>query len=330
MSDETKNRTSESSEDADLRQLFLRGTPTFAPVEIDNLLRKSLAGEHLVANAEKSAKSTPQLENSPMPAASSLSKRWEKTVVISRLLALGAVAASIGAAIVLGISGGNSVLAKVQTALKDVQTATYSITQSIGDQPAETLHVKLNGRRAYRVDWPNGNYIIFDVPGKRMMEVNPAKSVAAIRENIPIPENFDLLAKLANLKESAIEVGSKVPDREIGGKVVPGFVVDDNGVRYMVWADPNTHLPFEMELVHSARPQVGQNGPFAPRTKERWKDFQFGQPLDENLFTFKVPDGFAVETLPRPPVGTIQEIRERTRKAVEASEGMKAAKNNSK
>lgn len=247
--------------------------------------------------------------------------------MISRFVAMGTVAASIGAAIVLGISGGNSVLAKVQDALKNVQTATYSITQSIGDQPAETLQVKLNGRRAYRVDWPNGNYIIFDVPGKRMMEVNPAKSVAAIRENIPIPENFDVLAKLANLKESAIEVGTKVPDREIGGKVVPGFVVDDNGVPYMFWVDPNTNFPFEMELVHSARPQAGQNGPIAPRIKERFTNFQFGQPLDENLFTFKVPEGFAVETLPRPSTGTIQE---RTQRAVEAQEAMKGAKYKSK
>ena len=73
-----------------------------------------------------------------------------------------------------------------------------------------------------------------------MLEVNPGESKARIIENLPVPKDYNVLAVLTDLKQSATEEQPGVPSREIGGITAIGFVFEERGVTYNAWIDPKT------------------------------------------------------------------------------------------
>ena len=162
---------------------------------------------------------------------------------------LAVCAGSICLILVFGLSSNVTVWAQVQDALKSIHTASYSVANMIDDRPALTWKVTIMGEQLCRVEQPNGVYLIFDVQGKKVMEVNPSESKVRITENLPIAEDHNLLAKLANLGAAAAQGRPRVPHREIGGVKAAGFVLQENGVQYHVWVDPSRHLPVEVERV---------------------------------------------------------------------------------
>jgi len=151
-----------------------------------------------------------------------------------------------------------------------------------------------------RLEQPNGIYLVFDVKGKRVMEVNPNESKVRFIENIPVPKNFNIISKLANVKVLAVKNEPGLPNREIGGKETTGFVIEENGVQFNVWIDPATNLPLEMERRLPSTGQRIESSSTEKWTKlssmEKWTDFRFDEPLDKALFALEVPEGFAVDT----------------------------------
>ncbi len=242
---------------------------------------------------------------------------------MKRIGVLAVCAGSICLILVFGLSSNVTVWAQVQDALKSIHTASYSVANMIDDRPALTWKVTIMGEQLCRVEQPNGVYLIFDVQGKKVMEVNRSESKVRITENLPIAEDHNLLAKLANLGAAAAQGRPRVPHREIGGVKAAGFVLQENGVQYHVWVDPSRHLPVEVERV------VTESDNPAPTVVERWSDFRFDEALDQSQFVFEPPKGFAVETrratgdIDRPQQGTGQpETRlERTRKSETGSYG---------
>jgi outer membrane lipoprotein-sorting protein len=236
--------------------------------------------------------------------------------MLSKVGAFGVCAASVCVALVFSLWGGNSVFAQVQSALKKVKTASYTVTMTVGDQPAQTWKVKLLGDTFYRVDQPNGIYLVFDVKGKKIMEVNPGESKVRITENLPVPKDYNILAILTDLKKSAAKAQPGVPNREIGGVMAVGFIIEENGAAYKVWVDSKTNLPLEMRAERKVPVPDGQGDVKEQVVKEHWTDFRFDQQFDESQFTLKAPEGFAVET--RQALGrTAAEERDRALRGLE-------------
>lgn len=190
----------------------------------------------------------------------------------------------------LGLWGGNLKLSQVQDAIRKVRSMSYTVTHTTGSQQEIAWVVKVLGEDLCRVEQPNGIYLIFDVKGKRIMEVDPTESKVRITENLPVPGDFNSIAMLANVKALAAEHQPELPVRAIDGKEATGFAIEENGVQINVWIDPATNLPLEMQR-HSTPTQENTS-----QAAETWSDFRFDEPMDKSLFAFEVPEGFAVGT----------------------------------
>ena len=309
-----KNSRPESQEDADLKQLFRRDVPAFASVDVAAVLNEACQPERL--NGEQFDRA---LRGKSLVSNSQTQRRL---IMLAKAGTLGVCAASICAALAFGLWGGNSVLGEVQDALQNVKTATYTVTQTVGEQPAQVWKVKLQGDRFCRAELSGGVYFVFDAQAKKMMEVNPRESKVRITEDLPVPQNFSILAKLAHLKASAANVQTDVPSRQIGGKTATGFVVEENGAEYKVWLDPETNLPLEMEL--ERREKLG--GAAGERViKERWADFRFDQPLDSSLFVLEAPQGYEVEVRKAPTMSAAEQ-KQRALAELERAKAVKAEK----
>lgn len=298
-----ENGRPENGDGGDLKALFVRDTPSFARVDVEAVLRDS------VSESRDSVIHPMNCVRQDMPSAvgdvATTKPRFQRrATMLKRMSVLGACAACIGLAIVIGLSSGNTVLAQVQNAIKKVKTASYSISRSEGEQPPMTWKVKLLGDNLCRCEQANGIYVVFDIQAKKFMEVNPVESKVRITENLPVPDGFSILAKLAN--PNSIAVKGQPLDREFNGKKTPGIVVEENGVRYNVWIDPATKLPLEFERV---QPESKGNLPALtlPEFKEKWTEFRFDEPIDKSLFVFEAPKGFAVETRVAPK-GGVEEV----------------------
>ena len=220
--------------------------------------------------------------------------------MLKRMGVLGACAASICVALAFGLWGSSSALAQVQDALRKVQTASYTVAHNTGGNQQITWRVMCIAEDLCRLEQPNGIYLVFDVKGKRVLEVNPNESKVRFTENIPVPKDFNIISKLANVRASAVKNEPGLPNREIGGKETTGFVIEENGVQFNVWIDPATNLPLEMERRLPSTGQRIESSSTEKWTKlssmEKWTDFRFDEPMDKALFALEVPEGFAVDT----------------------------------
>lgn len=283
----SNNRQALKDTDSDLHLAFCLNTPSFPPVDIDAVL-KDAEGPLILEDSVAVRRSSCD------PCSVAFASR-RTIIMLSSVSALGFCAASF-VALVFSLGSGNPVMAQVQIAIKKVRTASYTVTQTAGNQPSRTWKVMLRGENLCRVDQPSGNYMVFDVRGKKTMEVDRGKSKVQITEDLPVPRDFNILAMLANPRKSSTKAQPGVPNREIGGVTAIGFIIEENGAAYYVWIDPKTHLPLEMEAERRVALPDGEGGVTDMLVKERWSNFSFNEYLDERLFTFQPPHGFAVDT----------------------------------
>jgi outer membrane lipoprotein-sorting protein len=263
-------------EDADLKEIFRQSRRPFGSVDVDAVIRQAATGADATAIHEKR----------PTALVGGLrSATLRRTTMLRTVGAICACAASVCLALVFGPWGSGTVLGQVQDALKKVRTASYTVTNAIEGQPAMIWKVKLMGGHSCRVEQPGGVYLVFDVKGKKIMEVNPCESKVRITENLPVPDSYNVLAQLSNLEASAVKDRSRLPNREIGGTQATGFVVETHGDRLNVWVDPATNLPLLIERLYG-------NSSAA----EQWTEFRFNESLDASQFSMEIPAGFVVES----------------------------------
>lgn len=292
-SEHESNGRPEADEESDLRLLFQQSTPKFARVNVKALMQDAATDARHLAVRPRLVESHVNTEVGERDSRA-LSKG--KLKMFQRICVLGACAASVCIALMLGLWENNAVLAQVQNAIRKVRNASYTVTHSTGDKKQIRWEVKLLGDNLCRLEQPNGIYMVFDVNGRRIMEVNPAESKVRITENLPITDDYNIIATLVNAEVATVEHVAKLPNRTIDGKEATGFVIEESGVRFNVWIDPTTKLPLQMERTGTAT--LGNSLP----STEKWSDFHFDEPLDDSLFLFVVPEGFAVDTRQSPAV----------------------------
>jgi len=212
-----------------------------------------------------------------------------RATMLKRMSVVGVCAVGIGLAVVFGLSGNNTVLAQVQNAIKKANSVSFTVTRTVGDNPTAKWKVKLLGESLCCCEQENGIFTVLDKQAKKVMEVDPAQSKARIAENLPVTDDFNILAKLTNPNSIAVK-GASVKAREFNDRKATGFIIEENGVRYNVWVDPATNLPLEMERAKAESKEDRLE------IQEKWTEFRFDEPMDKSLFVFEAPKGFAVET----------------------------------
>lgn len=184
-------------------------------------------------------------------------------------------------------------IAQVEAALKRVTTASYRVTQRIGDQPEQVTKVSLRDG-VCRAERPDGSIFLFDSIRHRLLHLNPATKSCRLIEGATVPGGFDLAGFLADLRRHAANIQPGVGERTIDGKRAQGFVVDAGGVAYGVWVDPETGLPLHFELSQHRSEGLTGNGT-GIEMEEVWTDFKFHENFDAALFNSDPPADYAVD-----------------------------------
>ncbi|MCA9193278.1 MAG: hypothetical protein KDB03_16015 [Planctomycetales bacterium] len=305
--DPANNEKSSADADSDLKAVFqCSRIPSFASVDIDAVLQETSV-RPVSTHVTESSCDVRLRKHLAHPISKVFTSRKERKFMLGRASAFGVCAAGLLVALLLCLWGDKSALAQVQDALKRVKTASYTMTQTVGDQPPRTWNVMLLGNNLCRVDQPNGIYLVFDLAAKKMVDVNPGESKALIIENLAVPNDYNVLAMLTELNRSAAKEQPGLPIREIGGVTAVGIVVEDSGITYNAYVDPKTNLPLEMEGERMVSFPDGQGGVKEQLVKELWTTFIFDEPLDEKLFSMQLPEGYSVEIRQAPTSSAAEE-----------------------
>ena len=289
-SSNSDNQPCHEEPDSDLRALFDRAAPPITHVDVDQLLAVAATSRSPWPSpiARDRASDSGSFETSTNPNRRRLIVTAKITASVLFLTGI------VSTVLLLNVAGTNSVLADVQKALKKVRSATYTVTQTVGDKPSETTRVMLLGNLA-RAERPDGTIFLADSKQKKMVQLIPSQSKAIITEGLPVPKNFSVLERLSILHRSAAEVQPGVPERDFNGKKISGFVVDTDGGKYSVWVDPEIKLPLRMERTARIK-NSDEHGVLREQlSKEVWSDFVFNRKLDKSLFNLTPPKGYKVE-----------------------------------
>jgi outer membrane lipoprotein-sorting protein len=207
---------------------------------------------------------------------------------------LAAAALLVAGAGVVFLTGEATALAQVAKALRQVNSATYILTQRVGDQANEITKVSLRDGVS-RAERPDGSVLVFDPKRKRLLRLNPATKTGTLLEGATLKDGFDVASFFSDLRKHAAKVQPSVADREFDGKRAKGFVVDATGVEYNVWIDPDTSLPLQFQSERKQKIRGADGHETEVVVKETWSRFRFNEQLDAALFDADPPTGYAIE-----------------------------------
>ncbi len=241
------------------------------------------ATERAVARARAALESA---RNEPAPV-SPLHRRFP---MLTRTAA--AVAALAGAGLIawLGLGRASAGLAfdEVKQKVQATRTITYKETLSREGQPDETTRVLLLEDGRMRAEGPGGNVAVTDPKQKKVLLLDAKQKKATLVQGLAPKFTQNFYQTIRTAHEQAVK---KLPDTEIDGKKVQGFLVpcgeEECRVELTVWVDPATRLPVRFE---SGGKEEGR------AFRHRTHDIVYDAKLDEVLFSLKAPEGYALET----------------------------------
>ena len=202
-----------------------------------------------------------------------------------------AVAAIILVAILVGInliggSGAGKVYADIVEQLAGARTMTYSILTKtpVENMPGLRSQMVFKEPGLMRTTTPDGYINVIDWTQNKGISILPTKKQyiefeAYNLEHDPDNDSFEVIEKLRTLPYEADEV---LGEKEINGRMLEGFCVNEADMITSVWIDPESKELVRVEINYSNSP--GMNTIMT--------DFQFNIELDNSLFSLTPPEGF--------------------------------------
>jgi outer membrane lipoprotein-sorting protein len=173
--------------------------------------------------------------------------------------------------------------------LRDARVLAYRSTMQIKGQPAVTVRVVVKSPALMRTEAePDGPVTLFDAARNRTLVVDSKTRTALLLEGPASTDGAvaDMFAKevdgLRQLTEARTE---PVGRRRIGAVEAEGFRVRQHGQEMIVWVDPAAKLPLQIDVKARVN-EIEVSGSLA--------DFQIDPPLDDALFRFEPPAGYAL------------------------------------
>ncbi len=201
---------------------------------------------------------------------------------------------SMAAAVVL-LAGGLLLLSRstplafadVQEQIRQVGTRPYACTSTVydgGNPPWSTRVMRIDLTRRREI-WPGGRIIVFDLSGEpiRMLTLMPERKFAIEKtfHGRGPTSDPDLLGIAAAMKAGSAErLGAKT----LNARNAEGFHSADEYNDITVWADPESGLPIQIEIIHV---QTGR--------RIVMNEFDFDVDFDEALFSTTAPEGYTVQ-----------------------------------
>jgi outer membrane lipoprotein-sorting protein len=175
--------------------------------------------------------------------------------------------------------------------LHDARALAYRTTSQFAGQPASTARVLVKAPALIRTEAePDGPVTIFDAARNRTLVLDSKSRTALLMEG-PAPADgasADLVAKeVDGLRELAEARTEPVGRRRIGAVDAEGFRVFQRGQELTVWVDPRAKVLLRIDLKVRVN-DIEMTGYLA--------DFQINPQLDDALFRFEAPAGYALTT----------------------------------
>jgi len=222
-----------------------------------------------------------------------------------------AAAAAIIIAVLIGIhySGGSIDGASVAWADVMEQISSfrpYACTKTVHDEgaPVRSYHLmrlSLTQRREIR---SNGTILVFDLAVPKSLTLVPEKKYAIERTYDMSPASDPDIFRMANSMQNMPSGGKGVQEigiQEIDGHVTKGFRSKSEYNDITIWADINTKLPVQLEIIHV---RTGR--------KIIISDLEFDVDFDEALFSTTAPEGYTVEKLDKGEVTELTKFAQST------------------
>ena len=223
------------------------------------------------------------------------SQLQKKRVLTMRFITRFAVAACIALAaglLIWGVATRSSLaFAEVVEQVKQAKSVRFKATTTVqvplmGKQVFNSTMI-ISGNRM-RQEMPQG-ISIFDMAAGEMISLQPATKQAFRVKMTNMPPNvkgMNLMEQFRVLKpENAKDLGTK----EIDGRTLHGFGIEQAGVKLTVWADPKTQAPVQIESAYDM--------PSIPSTVSVMKDFDWDKPVDPMELSLDVPKGYTEQTV---------------------------------
>jgi outer membrane lipoprotein-sorting protein len=220
----------------------------------------------------------------PVPARPRFASRATRSAVAA------VVVTGLCALVVTWVLRPASAFAEVAQKFRDARTLVYRTTLQIAGQPEPiALRVLVKAPALIRCEVESaGTVTVIDGVGGRILVLDPKSRSALLLEGSAAADGraTNLAASqvegLRNLAEARSE---PVGRRRIGNVEAEGFRVGKAGEEVLVWVDLRARVPLRIEL------KTRINGVENPISLS---NFQFDPSLDDRLFSFEPPAGYAL------------------------------------
>lgn len=200
--------------------------------------------------------------------------------------------------------GGSVAFADVAQKLREAKTLTYLTTTEVEGQPGSPMTFKSYFKEPFRMrtELPGGVISISDTQQRKSLTLQPEQKTAMLLEyDIQADPKGnanpaqDRASVIENLRNLVNQEGKPLGEREIDGVAAKGFEVTADGQTMKVWADRKTGDPIRIEIPAEI---LGKTATVV------LTELEFNVPLDEELFSLDVPEGYKLQKLPRLNVTT--------------------------
>ncbi len=196
-------------------------------------------------------------------------------------------------------AGATTLLAAATKRLQDAHTLSYRFSVGVPGQGAQTTgreFYKDPGLTRMESDAPQASVSIMDTSRGKSLVLDPKAKIAILQDwgpNAEVKRRSQDWASGAtkHLRSLAGKDGKPVGKRRIGDVEAEGFRLEDEGMTWTVWVDPERKFPLLMET--SFRFQ----GRDLPATMS---DFRIDPPLDDALFSLDAPEGYTLRKIDVP------------------------------
>src|SRR4051812_15739057 len=164
-------------------------------------------------------------------------------------------------------------------------TATTTLPPGAGGLPAEaaakpiTAKFMVTSDGRMRIEGAGGSATVIDQKSGKMLQLDPTSKRATVVENMSygVANN-----PVEEFKKLTGKDGKAIGEKEVGGRVLKGFVASEKNQQFTVWADKSNGEPVTIE---TTVPMMGGRGTVV------MSDFVFDPKLDDALFSLEAPQG---------------------------------------
>jgi outer membrane lipoprotein-sorting protein len=211
-----------------------------------------------------------------------------------------------------------SAFAEVARKFREARTLSYRTTAQIPGQPGAVTSrvlIKAPGLIRCEAEPAGGPVTVFDAGRNRTLVLDPKTRSALLMEGSgpQVAGARDMASKeIEGLRKLAESRGEPVGRRRIGAVEAEGFRVRQAWQDLVVWIDPGSSLPLRIDL------KAKVNGVEVTGSLD---DFRIDPPLDDALFRFEPPAGYALTKGQNPGMSDEEAIADLLRTYAERSGG---------